>query len=280
MVKSIHLIWVYLDLPLKVLVNSRRGGIKKPEFWSSKFFFISGTGNHTSCEQSQQLTTPSFEPKLIVVMYCWMKFDQSSKFATPAASIRSFGLGRYLKLMFSLAILASIKREDVADLNIFPLHMSTILFILGSFATYIYIIIYILFLVPSAILQGAFQSIQKLSFRLSPAAFCTAFHRTSSFSCCKKQMPLSFTPWPCVFSKIYSNGMQCHQYCFCLFTYLLLCQKGLSSMYCKGWYLTSKDTEFPYSFIYFQNFRLQNHGSKTSIFSKPLRKPAHCGVGE
>ena len=46
--------------------------------------------------------------------------------------------------------------------------------------------------------------------------------------------------------------MRCHPHCFCLFTYLLLCQKGLSSMNCMGWYLTSKDCEFPYMFRYFE----------------------------
>ena len=71
------------------------------------------------------------EPKHVVGTYCWIKFDQRNKFAKPAASNRSFGLGRYLKLMFSLA-------RDVASLNIFPLHMSIISFILGSFATWVF----------------------------------------------------------------------------------------------------------------------------------------------
>ena len=71
------------------------------------------------------------EPKHVVGTYCWIKFDQRNKFAKPAASNRSFGLGRYLKLMFSLA-------RDVASLNIFPLHVSIILFILGSFATWVF----------------------------------------------------------------------------------------------------------------------------------------------
>ena len=127
------------------------------------------------------------EPKHVVGTYCWIKFDQRNKFAKPAASNRSFGLGRYLKLMFSLA-------RDVASLNIFPLHVSIILFILGSFATWVFpkigvpqngwfmmenpikmddlgvtiifgnthmCILILLFLVPSAMLQGGFQSIQK-----------------------------------------------------------------------------------------------------------------------
>ena len=163
------------------------------------------------------------EPKHVVGTYCWIKFDQRNKFAKPAASNRSFGLGRYLKLMFSLA-------RDVASLNIFPLHVSIILFILGSFATWVfpkigvpqmdglwwksllkwmiwgYIPLFLetptcvfwfccfLFLQPC--FKVDFKAFKKLSFGLSPASFCTAFHRTSSFSCNQKQMPLSFTPWP------------------------------------------------------------------------------------